>query len=198
MDWHGVLSDKLFWHSILANRRHRLHSHLKNSSELLFKAKKDLARQWMRGEVSSQEVLEQMDFNATGRYDREYLRRQLYRDCRNMDFNRELMNFLREVYSHSFFVLATDNMECFYSSLSHIDELLDSFNFVLCSSELGILKSDGVREFFGPWLAAHNLTFKESILIDDSEDTCGAFRKAGGTSFLYTGLAELKRDLLGA
>lgn len=192
MDWHGVLCNKLFWHSILSKRSHRLHSSLKTYSEVLFQTKKNLIKNWMRGELNSQEILQEIGMQLPKPYKDDYLRRRLYQDCRKAGFDSDLLEFLQDFRSRYFLVLATDNMDCFFESLDHMDGLLKGFDFVLCSSELGVLKSDGVREFFGPWLEAHRLTFNQAMLIDDSEDTCLAFSRAGGASVLYKSMDDVK------
>lgn len=195
VDWHGVLCDKMFWHSILSKQSHRLHTRLKAKSEVLFRTKKEIVRDWMRGELNSQEVLRELGIQLPKQYSNKYLHRKLYRDCRETGFDAELLEFLQNFRSRYFVVLATDNMDCFFESLEQIKGLLDGVDFVLCSSELGVLKSDGVQKFFGPWLEAHRLNFKQAVLIDDSEDTCLAFREAGGISVLYRGVVDVKNAL---
>jgi FMN phosphatase YigB (HAD superfamily) len=195
VDWHGVLCDKPFWHSILLNPSHRLHAPLKTQSEALFRTKRELVRKWMRGEVRSQEIVKEVGLGSSEHFDDGYLHKKLYCDCRGMRFDAELMGILQEFRSQCFLILATDNMDCFFESLGYMDGLLSSFDFVLCSSELGVLKSDGVQKFFGPWLKAQNIGYQQAMLIDDCQKTCQAFRNAGGLSVVYEGVSKIKKPL---
>jgi FMN phosphatase YigB (HAD superfamily) len=196
VDWHGVLSNQLFWNSILSNQSHRVHSKLKQKSEELFKANKELVKKWMRGEVDSREILELMDLQYKEPYDFNYFQRKLNRDCRDMSFDVELIRFLQNYRMEFFLVLATDNMECFYENFGQKDGLLNRFDYVLCSSELGVLKSDSIYNFFSPWLYMHKMNFENAILIDDSEETCKSFQEAGGVSIHFKNTEELKNEFL--
>jgi FMN phosphatase YigB (HAD superfamily) len=51
---------------------------------------------------------------------------------------------------------------------------------IVCSSDVGKLKSEDPVGFFGEWLSRHRLGFSDSLLIDDRADNCAAFEKYGG------------------
>ncbi len=38
------------------------------------------------------------------------------------------------------------------------------------------------ESFFGPWLVEYELSFSDSLLIDDRTDNCHAFTRAGGAA----------------
>lgn len=197
VDWHGVLCHQPFWHSILSKQSHPVHAHLKAATEVLFKSQRERVRSWMRGDLTSSEIIDSLEVPLPHRYRREYLKQTLLRDCRSMNPNSDLLRVLRS-YAYGcqgWLVLATDNMDCFAESLESITGLLNVFDCVLCSSQLGVLKSDGVARFFGPWLDAHGLGFHQAVLIDDSENTCLDFERAGGISINFRNMQQVQAEI---
>ncbi len=182
VDWSGVLSRETFWSSILGNSRHPLYKPMRLATKTLFENRVETLRAWMRGRLTSEEIVTQLDVQLNRRYKSDYLLRRLHEDCRRMTCDPDLVNELRVVRTNAFVVLATDNMDCFWRAVLAIRGLSLTVDAILCSSELGVLKKDSVDRFFRPWLARHNLTFQNSLLLDDSEDICEAFQAAGGAA----------------
>jgi FMN phosphatase YigB (HAD superfamily) len=124
--------------------------------------------------------------------------------------NEELAVMLREFRGRVALVIATDNMDVFYTQwwAAHKNgheprkqvlkgtASLNAFDDVLCSARLGVLKSDSAESFFGPWLSAHNLSFADALLIDDSAANCRLFRAAGGRAFKFAELDQKEVALL--
>jgi AraC-like DNA-binding protein len=197
VDWNGVLSRDPFWVSILARDRHPARSRLLKEATRLFRDG-ELIDRWMRGEITSREIVDGMDFGTEDRYGRRYFERQLFKDCARMEVNRGLLALLAEISDRAFIVVATDNMDCFYEQLlllrskrrnargdgesTTLARVARHFDDVLCSSALRALKSERPAEFFGRWLNFHQLTFARALLLDDNNTNCDAFRKMGGVA----------------
>ena len=193
VDWHGVLSNDNFWSSILETRRHPYRKRLEAESQKLFLDRSDLIRAWMRGELQSLDIINALDVRLKRGTRSDYLLRRLYSDCRKMRVNQELLTELQKVRTTSFVVIATDNMDCFFSGIDSIPEIRSTVDGILCSSNIGVLKRENVRRFFGPWLQHHRLSFAQALLLDDSAANCEAFRSAGGAAYRVTSaIATLK------
>lgn len=185
VDWNGVLCGELFWQSIISDSSHPYFESVSRACENLFCERNDFILDWMRGRISSEDVVSSLDVKLDKRVNNDYLFRRLLRDCGAMRCNSVLISALRRISSDSFLVLATDNMDCFDRRVHLIDEITSTFDAMLSSSSIGILKSDDVEVFFGEWLDSHHLTFDNALLIDDSVDNCHAFVNAGGEAIVF-------------
>lgn len=194
IDWNGVLNNELFWSSILENPRHHLHTALKEAVSMVFRDRNRL-RDWMRGNVNSEQVVSSLMIELGRRFGKDFLLRRLHEDCSRMVCEPRLVEELHRTRPGNFIVLATDNMDCFWQAALSLKDLGSTFDAILCSSELRVLKKDGVDLFFGPWLYRHHLSFNDSLLLDDSTETCQAFRSAGGTSVVVQNVDDAIRAL---
>ncbi|MEQ4725671.1 hypothetical protein [Nonomuraea sp. B19D2] len=195
VDWHGVLSCDPFWASILENARHPLHLQLVKGLAPIFTG--EGAHAWMKGQVSSAQVIASMGIKLDRRFRDDFLQRRLLADCARMRVNVPLFEMLREVKTSASIVVSTDNADCFADTFRRVRKTrrpaghrpaatLAEWAFVcddmICSSDVAVLKSEGVVGFFGPWLSRHGMTFQDALLIDDSANNCAAFRQQGGTA----------------
>jgi hypothetical protein len=200
VDWHGVLSRSRFWASILDDEGHPLRSQLQTGLDRLFGDDERLAG-WMTGKHSADQVVEGLGIEPVGRYTTSYLRLQLDRDCRTMPVNVTLMRMLRAVRDRAFVVIATDNSDSFAQTYrrsaarrGHWRETkaqtlaawATCADDLICSSEVGTCKAEDPDAFFGPYLRASGLGFEDSLLIDDAEHNCEAFRSLGGTAICWS------------
>ncbi|MEU5948615.1 hypothetical protein ABZ793_24080 [Micromonospora sp. NPDC047465] len=157
------------------------------------------ANEWMKGLLSSEEIIRSMNIELDGRFGDDFLTRRLYIDCAKMRVNVELFEMLRKIKSYVLVVLATDNMDCFLHTFDKArsrkrrptpqSETLSDWAIILddiiCSSEVAALKAEDPERFFGPWLAEHGFTFADAALIDDRADNCTAFAAHGGRAVQY-------------
>lgn len=196
VDWHGVLSRDPFWVSILSGN-HPLRPGLEGKLAQIFSRDVPTAHQWMRGQLSSAEVISGMGIELDRRFKRDFLHRRLDADCLKMRVNVELFEELRALRTTilALVVIATDNMDCFVRAFDYattrarrspgLAETLTNWAIycddIVCSSDVGALKSEDPERFFGPWLSTNGLSFANALLIDDRADNCEAFARQGGS-----------------
>lgn len=195
IDWHGVLSTDLFWQSILSRVQHPYHAEVAEATRDLFSNERELVRDWMRGTVSSEHLVDRLGLRLDRRAKADYLLRRLLDDCRAMQYDRDLLLAIRRAAPDAYVIVATDNMDCFASRTHLIADLETTVDDILVSARLGVLKTDGVAEFFGPWLKHHGLRFADAVLIDDNVKTCNAFRDIGGTAIVHSSADESVNEL---
>lgn len=198
VDWHGVLSCDPFWASIRDEARHPLHPQLVESLESIFAGEK--AHAWMKGRLSSAQIIEDMGIKLDRRFRDDFLQRRLLTDCARMRVDVALSELLREVRTIASIVVATDNMDCFADTFRRVRstrrpavhrpaatlaQWASSCDDMICSSDIAALKSEGSAGFFGPWLTRHGITFHDALLIDDSATNCADFRQQGGTALCW-------------
>jgi FMN phosphatase YigB (HAD superfamily) len=198
VDWHGVLSRDPFWTSIRESSTHPLRPQLDAKLGEIF-ANDHIAHDWMRGILSSEEVIANLGIWLDRRFRDDFLARRLDIDCAKMRVNVELFEVLRGLRSRAIIVLATDNMDCFARTFDIVRNRRRRPTFksgtltdwavicddIICSSDVGTLKADDPKSFFGGWLADCGLAFSNSLLIDDRADNCEAFRGQGGSTIQW-------------
>ncbi len=197
VDWHGVLSKDVFWFSVLNKPKHPLYSRLRKATDDLFQQEPLIIQAWMKGEMSSSDVVEYLCGALENQCGSKSLLQRLSRDCKRMEVNQALLSELRALRNDHFIILATDNMDCLVDQVARRPEITATVDAVLCSSVLGVLKSENIERFFSPWLYAHQIDFNDGLLIDDSESNCRSFIANGGTAIQHENvgktIAELKR-----
>ena len=176
VDWHGVLSRRLFWSSLDKVKRKELQ--LSNVINSIFRD--ETVQPWMKGHVSTYDLLTRYFDSSTV----SWLEEVIVSESRRARLNRDLIEILLLEKADCYVVLASDNMDCFAKALESRRGQIRIFDDFLVSSELGVLKGDP-REFFGPWLRAMGLDFSRATLIDDDAVNVAAFREAGGHGVLY-------------
>lgn len=156
-DWYNTLSTANFWDSIIGNARHPLSSQMRAALEDLFRRRKPLVGEWMRGKYTDAEIIATLNVQLPARYRTDYLLRELLRDCRNAPVDPDMARIVRALRPSAFLAVASDNMACFVhaapkvlSAELHVDELL-------VSSDVGSLKKEAPHRFFGPTLDRYGL-----------------------------------------
>jgi FMN phosphatase YigB (HAD superfamily) len=204
VDWHGVLSRDPFWTSIRHSTAHPLRGQLEAGLDGIFAKESATANEWMKGLLSSDQVIAAMRIQLDRRFRDDFLARRLDVDCARMKVNVELFEVLRKIKAYASVVLATDNMDCFARTFDQArargrqprpaSETLADWAIIcddiICSSEIGALKAEDPDRFFGSWLTAHGLQFRDAALIDDRADNCAAFAGQGGTPIRYKMVAD--------
>jgi FMN phosphatase YigB (HAD superfamily) len=70
----------------------------------------------------------------------------------------------------------------------------ETFDELLCSSRLGVLKSDPER-FFAATLHRQGMTAADALLVDDFASNCAAFEQWGGRAMHFTGVGAARAAL---
>lgn len=86
-DWHGVLSRDPFWTSIRNCATHPLHEQLEAGMAGVFDPASNTANEWMKGLLSSGQVIAEMGIQLRGRFMDDFLARRLDLDCGRMKVN---------------------------------------------------------------------------------------------------------------
>jgi hypothetical protein len=118
-DWHGVLSRDPFWVSIRSSATHPLRRQLEAGMAGVFASDRDIANEWMKGLLSSDQVIAEMGIQLDRRFKEDFLARRLDIDCARMKVNAELFEVLRAMRAEAMVVVATDNMDCFARAFEH-------------------------------------------------------------------------------
>jgi len=211
-DWHGVLSRDPFWVSIRGSVTHPLHARLEAGMAGVFDSERGLANEWMKGLLSSGQVIDEMRIQLDRRFRDDFLARRLDLDCARMRVNAELFELLRLMRAEAMVVIATDNMDCFARAFTRAQrrrrgparerETLADWAVIcddlICSSHVAALKAEDPQAFFGPWLAANGMGFADAVLIDDRADNCTAFTSCGGTAIRWKMGTDDVGDITGA
>jgi FMN phosphatase YigB (HAD superfamily) len=197
VDWHGVLCDQPFWHSITENPRHQQRVAVTEAAQGLFSDSGPLVDAWMRGHIDAARVVSTLQVPEDRRCGPDFLYRRLLADCRSMVPRPELLDTLRALPVMTLVVVATDNMDCFSDVVPRLRRLRGTFYAALCSSDLGVLKAEDPERFFGEWLAEQGIRPCDAVLVDDVEHNCARFEQFGGHAIHFTdprrAAAELTR-----
>jgi len=118
--WHGVLSRDPFWMSIRENSAHPLRAQLEVKLAHVFSGESSKADHWMKGLITSLDIISGMEITFDRRYRDDFLPRRLNSDCAKMRVNVELVTVLSAIRSQALVVLATDNMDCFARTFDHL------------------------------------------------------------------------------
>lgn len=199
-DWHGVLSRDPFWVSIRSSATHPLRRQLEAGMAGVFASDRDIANEWMKGLLSSDQVIAEMGIQLDRRFKEDFLSRRLDIDCARMKVNAELFEVLCAMLAEAMVVIVTDNMDCFARVFEqsrggarrrrgHGRETFADWavicDDIICSSQTRALKSEDPQAFFEPWLAMHGMKFTDAVLIDDRADNCAAFTGQGGAAIQW-------------
>jgi hypothetical protein len=200
VDWHGVVSQEYFLGSILKRQEHSQHHRLKRKLELAFSTN-GLIESWMRGDTTSEKVVENFGLGRGKRYSASFISNRLIEDCYSMDLDSDVVDLLLHMRNFIPVVIATDNMDCFseavkrrrstasdgrvFSKKSNFNRWVIGCSDIICSSDIGVLKSDDTNAFFGPTLEKYGVCFEDALLVDDRTDNCYNFEACGGTSLKW-------------
>jgi FMN phosphatase YigB (HAD superfamily) len=197
VDWHGVLCDQPFWHSITQNPRHQQRVALAEAVRGLFSDRVALVEAWMRGLVDADRVVNALHAPDDRRCRDDFLYRRLFEDCRAMIPRADVLDALSALPELTLLAIATDNMDCFSDSIPRLRQLRGTFHAALCSSDLGVLKAEDPDRFFGRWLAEHGLRPSDAVLIDDSARNCARFERFGGHAIRFADVGQTIAELTG-
>lgn len=164
IDWYITLSTSHYWGHLRDTDREGY-----DLFEGWLLGNLDIFDEWMRGRYTSGQI-SQMIAESTRR-SADYVLAELRESCKliTMDLP-ELHSELRRIRQQGTpVVVATDNILDFSQCTVPAQGLLDIFDDVLNSAELGVLKSDEHSNFFDSYLLAKGIAPENAVLIDDSD-----------------------------
>lgn len=198
IDWNRTLSYSLFWEH-LKDSDHINSRHHSTIEKWLFVDNKDIIKPWMLGTESVDNIIDKMSQAIA--VDKGLILNELIHSCNNMALcSADIEPLVKLLQQHGVLVvIATDNMDTFreYTVPSlRLDELFDD---ILISSELGKLKDDVLPGdkilFFDEYLMGKGLTYRDSVLLDDSPDSSGKYAKLGFERILIDSPTKLVSTL---
>lgn len=183
VDWHGVLSEARFWASIRDHPAVAGSIDFDRALDTIFNT--DVVDEWMRGHLTTREVVARFLVGEDNPLLVAFLEHQVIRECAQSSTRRRLVRALKAMRGSHHLVLATDNMDCFSAALPRRGDLRAVFDDYLTSTDIGVLKAEDPRRFFGPWLEDHNVDVDQALLIDDRAKNCDRFRDLGGQAIVF-------------
>ena len=136
--------------------------------KFLFQDNVHLIENWMRGKISSEEVVKNISQNTGLNYT--LIWDIFVQDCKNMYVRPDILQTVSKCNVNNNTILITDNMDCFNRFTNPQIQFEKYFSYVFNSCDYGVLKDD--------------FDIKKSVLLDNSEKNCKIFSELGGTSFL--------------
>lgn len=183
VDWHGVLCEAQFWASARNHPALNRGQHFEAAVQALFAS--SVVEDWMRGRVSTREVISAHLVQSDDARLIDFLERQVVAECERSSLRARLVKTLRLLRSRFHLVLATDNMDCFIPALRRRSDLLSIFDDYLASTDLGVLKAEDPERFFLPWLRHHDIPVTKAVLLDDRRKNCERFTAIGGRAIVF-------------
>lgn len=170
IDWSGTLSKSKFWGHLEASDNESF----KKIEDNLFKKNIDLIKPWMKGEMTSEDVIKRIS-NETGlNYQKVF--EEFVKGCELMEFvDSRVPGLIKKLRKNGIKVyVASNNMDSFDRWTVPAMELTKLFDGIINSFSIKALKHDftdnGISLFFDETLTKEGAKARETILIDDSED----------------------------
>lgn len=182
LDWNGTLSDSFFWEHMRTSNEKEIKNLYNIWDQALFNKPKEYIQNWMRGSVTTEEVLKDVARQTKTQYD--LVLKEFIKGCKSMHFiSEEIPLIIRNLQKKGYYVvIATNNMDCFTRwTVPHmkLDELFDD---ILNSFYLKGLKHEvfnGASVFFKDFFAKYNISPRNCVFFDDSIDKGGYIESLG-------------------
>lgn len=180
IDWHETISKDRFFSSLHKSKIKSFQLIGKEIDKLLFSDDQTILYEWMRGKLTSEEVIEFVSNQLL--VDPKWLWEIFENDCKSMSIPNKVhdkLNLLKENY---FLVLITGNMDCFNRFTVPAQNLNTLFHQIVNSSDLGYLKDEFNGLAFKKIIHAKQTSSFHCYLIDDNKNACKVFQNIGGAS----------------
>lgn len=197
IDWHKTLSYSFFW-SQLTDKNHPHNNYHEIITQWLFKKNSHIIEKWMRGLLSSNQICQQLAIENN--LDQKIIFDTLKESAENMQLcSPEIIKIIEDLRLRGIkTIIATDNMDTFRKFTIPSLGLNKIFDDFLISSELGVLKYDIKNNripFFDNFLQKNNLNYTDVLLLDDSEEKSGSYKRLGFKISLVKNSEDLKSYL---
>lgn len=198
IDWSGTLSKSKFWGHLEASDPELF----KMIEDNLFKKNIDLIKPWMKGTLTSEDVVKKISQETGLDYNKVF--EEFVKGCELMDFvDPKVPSLIEKLQKKGIKVyIASNNMDSFDRWTIPAMKLDRIFNGIINSFPIKVLKhdfaDDGTSLFFDKVLKKEGVKPQETTLIDDSEDKEGKlgsfginYRRISDQRILVTELSEL-------
>jgi FMN phosphatase YigB (HAD superfamily) len=149
----------------------------------------------MRGEFTYQQI-NQIIASSTGiQFDT--LTDLFRQSVHEMKLDQKILNFALELKSRKIpIAIVTDNMDIFNEITIPAKNLLTIFPIIINSFDYKIRKRDNNGQLFDIALEKLGIvSYKDVVLIDDSEKTCKLFEQKGGRAYLFVNDPQINNFL---
>jgi FMN phosphatase YigB (HAD superfamily) len=188
LDWDGTLSHGRFWSELGDGIYQKV-------QQRLFGQNGSLVNEWMKGAKTSEDVCEWLESSVEcGSRD---LLDALIKSCEGMNLPEIIRRLIVEIRKDRHVVLITDNMDCFSRFTVKANRMEELFDYIVNSSDVRRLKQDQGGLSFHEVAQRYSTSFRDCVLIDDSQKTCALFQEMGGLSYQTSGIQHTI-DLLGS
>ncbi len=153
-----------------------------------------LVEQWMRGEMSSEEINRIIAEACAIEF--ELLHEKFLESVRCMQLDIQVKKIVQRLKTQGVTVgLVTNNMDVF-SDITVANHKLDKlFHVIVNSSDYGMLKKDDTGKLFDIALEKLGFDIQDSLVVDDSSIVINLYKNKGGAVFLYRQSGELENFL---
>lgn len=201
VDWYKTISFGNFWNHLCNDGRKSLYNNI--NKFLYVEADKELLRDWMRGRISYDLILDRVSEDIGESKD--FLKEELIKSCETLDVCSKSLDLIQKIREGGTkVVLASDNMDIFRKYTVPALKLEQYFDDLLLSNELGCLKSDLYADadnveikkeksspFFGDYVNKNGFGYSQTVLIDDSK--CNSINENYGMNYLRVDEADNSR-----
>ncbi|NBD74253.1 hypothetical protein GVX82_04420 [Patescibacteria group bacterium] len=174
IDFDGTLCHERFWSDLPEKTYARVQSYL-------FGTNRSLARQWMRGNLTAEEICKELGEELE--LDAPFLLRKLEQKCRTMYIEREILDRVGKLRPRFYTVCITTNVDTFTRWTWPSLDLSQQFDACENSADTGVYKSDDHGQIFVDVCERFRAPIDKSILIDDSRRNCACMTRRGGISY---------------
>ncbi len=182
IDWNKTLSYSLFWEQ-LKDPHHPNHTYLETIERWLFVDNRHKINPWMKGEITTNHIVTDMERDT--KIKKSLILKELKYSCETMTYSvKGVDTIISRIRKKGIkVVVATDNMDTFSRYTAPALKLAEVFDGVLNSHTLGHLKDDPLPRnsipFFDSYLHTEKLHYEDAVLLDDSPDSSGKYKKLG-------------------
>jgi len=145
--------------------------------------------------VSRATIISSLELTLPRNYRDDFLERVLLEDCRQAPVEPGMDKLLVAMRESAYVSVASDNMDCFAEAMPLVFSGRLAIDDLIVSADVGVLKTEDPDKFFGPTLLKFGLGPNAAILIDDSSDTCEAFREWGGCAIYFRSFEQAVQEL---
>lgn len=188
-DFDGVLSKDHFYAN-LESKYSEVHKFIQKK---VFGSGVEMVNQWMRGQLTSDQVNKFISENTNIDFDE--LNKLFIESVKAMRLEIRLISLAKQLKTNSFRIaLVTDNMDVFNAITVRHHKLDNVFPVIVNSFDHGVMKHEANGKLFDIAMAALGEgDYSNTLLIDDSVKTRSVFEQKGGLTFAYVNYLDFAK-----